>query len=344
VAGVCALTASQVPAPAAELHYLGEVGHLGSPSDRRTSVRLGHARVVLQGDGYVRFEGQDDHGERWTAILPTEGGIGWTDVWQADFDRNARPDLLVASVFPSSGRCDDEVTLAFLLFNARGQPVPWVTQTSMPKSTRSLAIPAVFHDLNHGRPELVVTNCAYSDPPRQGEDLSIIGIYEAKDATWSLSRPTSIAPYERLVRRSYRFRPNDDELLPTDPTHWLDRGNKMESMRSPSLQVAAVLPASAGCRGVRLPPIDGAIRTAVWKDPCEELGKDRLQLSNGTVCYGWPTVVLDAPSGREIMAEPKLVRPLLQQIVDQRRTVILTGETEPGRCSPSVLWAPRERQ
>jgi hypothetical protein len=342
VVGLCAFTASPQSSSVAQLHHLGEVGHLGTPIDPRTTVRFGQIQMVSQEDGSVRIEGQDDERIPWSAILPTIGGIGFTDVWQADFDRNARPDLLVAAYFPQNGRCIDEITLSFLLFDNRGQPVPWVIQTRMPESKQSPAVPAIFADLNHdGRTELVVTDCTYSESPRFGEDRRMTGIYEAKDARWSLVHPTDIAPYTTLVLSSHRFRPKSDQLLSSDPAHWLDRGNEIAPNGPPSVQVAAFLPASAECRGVRLPPVVNGMLQADWKDPCEEAGKDRIQLSNGTVCYGWPTVVFDGANGREIVAEPRRLQPLLQKIVDQRRTVVLAGQTESKRCSPTLLWAPQ---
>jgi hypothetical protein len=84
--------------------------------------------------------------------------------------------------------------------------------------------------------------------------------------------------------------------------------------------------------------VDGKLQTAGWKDPCDELG-DRIQLSNGTVCYGWPTVMMDGEDGREIVAESEHPLPLLKKIMQQRRTVVLAGQKDPKRCSPILLWA-----
>lgn len=341
MAGLCALAAIAQPSSVPQLHYLGEVGHLGTPEDPRTSARFGRIQISTQGNGGLRIDGQDDDRKAWSAVLEMQGGVGWTEVWQADFDRNARPDLLVAAYFPQNGRCIDEITLSFLLFNGHGQPVPWVIRTRMPESKRLPAIPAVFADLNHGGPlQLVVTDCTYSEPPRFGEDRRITGIYQAKDATWSQVHRADITPYIALVRRSYRFRPDHDQLLGTDPARWPDQGNMMDQHGPPPVQVTAVLPASPDCRGVRLPPVvDGRLQRD-WKDPCEELGQNRLQLSNGTVCYGWPIVVIDGANGREIVTESKQLNARLQDIVDQRRTVVLAGQNDPERCSPTVLWAP----
>ncbi len=325
------------------LRYLDEIGHLETPSDPRTSVQFGRAQVVSTHDGVV-FRGRDDYGKSWRAFLPILGGIGFTTVWQADFDHNSRPDLLIAALFPGNGRCLDEITLSFLLFNDHGQPVPWVIQTRMPYGRKFPYVPAILTDSNHnGRAELVVTSCTYSDPPRIGEDRRITGIYEARDATWRLVKPVNLEPYTNLVRQNYRFRPQFDQLLKANPPDWLDQGNDPHG--SPPVQLAAVLTPSADCHGsVHLPPVvDGQLQATGWKDPCTELGLDRIRLSNGTVCYGWPTVVMDSDDGREIIAESERLQPALQKILDQRRTVVLAGQKDPEQCSPVLLWALKAR-
>jgi len=258
VAGLCAFAASTHASSAVGLRYLGEIGHLGTPLDQRSSVRFGPAKIISQSDQSVLIEGQDDGGKAWKVVVPTQGGIGWTTVWQADFDRNGRPDLLLAAFFPPNGRCIDSITLSFLLFNNHGQPVPWVIETRMPESKRFPAIPAIFADWNRdGGPRLVVTDCDYSKPPRFGEDRWITGIYEAKDASWSLAHPANIATYTALVRRSYRFRPSHDRLLPTDPTQWLDRGKKPNLVAPPLLDETAWSP-SFWRRSPPPPPRDPA--------------------------------------------------------------------------------------
>jgi hypothetical protein len=315
--------------------YLDEIGHLGPPFDSRTSVQLGRTKVVRVDDSF-HFEGRDDDGKSWQAILPVSGGVGFTTVWQADFDYNSRQDLLIAAYFPTNGRCVDEITLSFLLFNERGQPVPWVIHTRM-HGRKFPYVPAIFSNHNH-RAELVVTDCAYSSPPRLGEDRSITGVYEAKDATWSLIEPANMDPYTALVRQSHRFDPRFVRLLPSNPIDWLDQGNRPDPRKSPSVRLAAVLPASGSCRGVRLPIVDGRLQKE-REDPCQELGRDRLQLSDGTVCYGIPTVMLDSKNGREIVAESENPEPLLRQVIEERSAVVLVGQRELNRCSPVLLRA-----
>src|SRR5436305_1616501 len=113
-----------VPLSAAGLHYLGEIAH-GS------TAKFAHAKIIPQADGNLVVEGVDDDRKHWNATLLMLGGVGFTDVWQADFDGNGRPDLLLAAYFPQNGRCVDGITLSFLLFDAHGRPVPWVVQTRM---------------------------------------------------------------------------------------------------------------------------------------------------------------------------------------------------------------------
>jgi hypothetical protein len=327
-----------------DLRYLGNIGDLGMPGNSRTSVQFGRIRVFSTANGF-RFRGRDDDGKRWEAALPVAtGAIAHTDVWQADFDRNLRADFLIAAHSATNGRCVDEVTLSFLLFNEHGQPVPWVIRTRAPYSHRSIPVPAIFSDLNHnGRAKLVVTDCIYGDPTLGGEDRSITGIYEALDATWSLVKPAHLEPYVALVRQNHRIRPRIDRFLPTNPSHWPNQGNRLDPHASP-IHLTAIVNASVSCRGpVRLPPIvDGKFQKD-WKDPCDELGHNRIQLSDGTFCYDWPTVVLDNPNGREIVAGSEHPEALIRSIVEQRRPVVLSGQRDANRCSPVLLWATGSR-
>ena len=338
--GLCAVAGkAQVPS-IAQLHYLGEIGHLGTQFDERKSVTFGPVTVTTLENGTARFRGMDDQRKHWSALLVSEAGVGFTDVWQADFDHNGRPDLLVATYFPKNGRCVDEITLQFLLFDSDGIPVPWVINSRIPYSKRKPSIPAIFVNAGKGAPTaLVVTDCAYSDPPRVGEDRSIIGIYEAKDAGWSIYRPSDLSAYVAIVRRNHHFQLDHDKLLPTDAAHWLDRGNRTRSGGASAVQVAGVFPASPECRGVRLPPIVDGHFQRDWHDPCRELGQDRFQLTDGTVCYGFPPVIIDRNEGRDIVANPKQRYTLLLELARGQRSVSLTGQTDAERCSPTALWS-----
>ena len=312
---------------------------MGTQFDERKSVNFGPVKITTLENGTARFLGMDDRGKHWSATLVTEGGVGYTDVWQADFDRNGRPDLVVASYFPRNGRCTDEITLQFLLFSHDGIPVPWVINSRVPISKREPSVPAIFVDEGRGTAiKLVATECAYADPPRFGVDRSIVGIYEAKDARWSLHRPNNLGAYAALVRTSHRIRSND-ELLPADPAQWLDGGNRTSSGSPAGVQVAGVLPASPDCRGVRLPPVvDGRLQLD-WVDPCREEGENRIELSNGIICLRPSLLVVDRNGEPDIVADPSQLNARLQELAGERRNVSLMGQTEAERCSPTALWA-----
>ena len=333
------------------LRYLSDIGDLGTDRDPRTSVRFGRVQAVLIHD-QVRFQGRGDAGKKWQATLPVRGGlIGFTTVWQADFDHSSRPGLLIATFFPGNGRCVNPITLSFLLFDDHGEPVPWVIQTFLPEGHKFPQVPAIFTSLNlNGLPQLVVTDCEYStlmppgsDIPWHGEDWRIAGIYQAKDTAWNLVKPDQLAPYTALVRRNHRLELQSGRLLKTNPTDWPDQGNRLDPQASPPVRVTAMLPPAEECSGVvHLPPVvDGKLQTAGWKDPCDEIGLNRIKLSNGTTCYDWPMVMLDGENGREIVAESEHPEALLETIVEQRRNVVLAGQRDPKRCSPVLLWAPR---
>jgi hypothetical protein len=321
------------------LRYLGDIGDLGIPGNANTSAQFGRIQVVWTGDR-ILFQGRDDDAKRWRAVLPIAQGVGYTSVWQADFDHNSRRDLMIAAYFQQNGRCIDEVTLSFLLFDDHGRPMPWLIRTRMPYSHKFNSVPAIFADFNHdGRAEVIVTDCAYGDPKSLGEDRSITGIYEAKDAMWNLIRPSHLAPYVALVRQSHRLRPGVDRLFTAIPAGWTDQGNRIEP-NSPPVQPIALLASSEACRGpVHLPPVVNGELIQGWKDPCDELGHNRIQMSNGAVCYDWPTVVVDTDEGREIVADSEHPETLLKKIIEQGRSVVPAGQRDPKRCSPVMLWA-----
>ena len=229
------------------------------------------------------------------------------------------------------------------MMDAHGKPNPWIVHTNVPRETTFPPMPAILTDLNSdGRAQLVVTDCEYADRPRLGEDHSVTGIYEARDALWKLTPPTGtevLARVAEIVLHSSAFRSGIDKLNSVDTAHWSDLGNDHQQA---SGQITSVLPAEAGCRGVvRLGPVvDGKMRLPNPDDPCIERGADRIRLSNGMTCYGWPTVVLDRREGREIVAaESKKVPSVLQEIAAQHIAVSLAGEAILGRCSPVLLTA-----
>ena len=202
------------------MKYLDEVGHLGSDSDRRKSADLGLASVFPE-DGVLRFEGRDHKGDPWRAWVPQTGGIGWTEVWTADFDHNGQRDLLIASYFPSNGRCVGRADLLFLLFDRSGRPIPWHVTTEIPNGTKFPYLPAILLDPNgDGRAEIVSTACEYGDQsPGHWTDWSITGIYEARDAQWIPLRSANLSPYLQAATRANAVK----TWLPIKPSEWLDQ-------------------------------------------------------------------------------------------------------------------------
>jgi hypothetical protein len=130
-------------------------------------------------------------------------------------------------------------------------------------------------------------------------------------------------------------------LLPVTPSSWTDQGNTFDES-APPVTIGAVLPASPECHHVvslQVGP-DGKVFIDP-NDPCKELGRDRIQLCDGSTCYGWPTVMLDRLDGREIVAETegKELEPLLREVAAKQYLVTLAGQKEQGKCSPALLWA-----
>ena len=179
------------------MRHLDEVGHLGGPG-QRTTANLGIAKVFVETGGDLRFEGNDAAGKLWRVWIPGAGGLGGTDVWTADFDRNGRPDLVIATYFPGNGRCIDAVTIYTLLFDDLGRPVPWIANSNSFAGFGQS--PVMLLDANrNGRAEIATVSCEYSDSvARFGEDRQISGIMKPKTRSGGLFR---------TLRRSFTLRP-----------------------------------------------------------------------------------------------------------------------------------------
>jgi hypothetical protein len=325
-----------------EMHYVGEIGHLDTDEDRRTSVNLGIAKAVNTESG-IRLEGKDDHGKVWHASIPIDGGIGWTDVWIADFDGNSRQDLLIASFFPPSGRCLDPIRLTFLMIDSGGRPVPWSIETNWPKAIGEGRRPALLVDANHtGRAELIATECQYAAGVGADVNRRIIGIYEAKNAYWELMHPQDLSPFSAVFRANHR-ESSHVHLLAPNLADKRDLGNHPIPGISP-VTLKEVQPPRPECsHAVYLPPLVNGVLQPFDHDPCDELRYSRLMFSDGSTCYcdGALTVVFDGSEGREILEveSEKRLDPILREVIGRRAQIILAGQKIPGRCSPVEVWA-----
>ncbi|HET8550443.1 MAG TPA: hypothetical protein VFL57_20675, partial [Bryobacteraceae bacterium] len=217
----------------------------------------GEANFIGRPDS--RFEGRDHRGRPWRAMISTSGGVGWTDVWEGDFDANGRKDLMIAAHMPGNGRCIDLVDLAFLMFDGDGWPMPWMIETYLPKNGGPGKMPAILRDVNRdGRAELVVTDCSHADGERFGEDRGITGVYESRDARWSLIRPPDLNPYWAAVKANHS-QPGFVYFTRRHPARWSDLGNATALNRIRAT-IARLLRTESNCGGVRLEIVDGRVQ------------------------------------------------------------------------------------
>ncbi|MGD0501037.1 MAG: hypothetical protein ABSC23_21705 [Bryobacteraceae bacterium] len=279
------------------MKYLDEVGHLGG-LDPRTSVDLGIAVVYAEPGGDLRFEGHDLKGKLWRVWIPPAAGIGGTDVWTADFDRNGRQDLLIAAYFPSNGRCTDGAEIYTLMFDDLGRPMPWLAHSNSFTDFERPPVPIV--DANgDGRAEMVTVSCEYSPPGTVlGDDRRISGVYEAKDARWLPIRNAPEDVYLAAAKGQLSQRPPGTERwLETDPASWPDFLAGYDSQ--PTAQIRSVITAAVGCGGIRLAVVNGRV-VRPTDDPCDLLRYNQVVYSDGKPRQGWPFVVIDSSDGRDL--------------------------------------------
>ena len=311
------------------LKYLDEVGHLGGP-DTRTSVDLGIAKVLAEPDGDLRFEGKDGAGKPWRVWINANGGVGGTDVWTADFDRNGHQDLLISAYFPSNGRCIDGTTIYTLMFDSSGRPVPWVEQSNSFAGYKHPPVAVV--DINgDGRAEMVTVSCEYSGPGTGlGEDRRISGVYEAKDARWRPVQNTSDGLYLQAAKRQLGSRSAGlERWLPTEPAHWPDFFAGFES--GPVEQMRSLITGEVGCGGVRIFTRDGRV-VQPQEDPCEILRQNRIVTAEGAIRLAWPPVVIDSAEGRDVyLSDPTEA---LRQVLKMGYRYKMLGDP----ASPDLLW------
>ena len=310
------------------MKYLDDVGlvGLGLPYSRN-AVDLGLATVVSKHDALL-FEGHDRKGEPWRAWVPQTSGVGWTEVWTADFDHNGQSDLLIAVHPGINGRCTGHADLLFLMFDSSGRPTPWHVSTEIPNGTKFPYLPVIVLDVNRdGRAEIVSTACEYGDQS-QGHwtDWSITGVYEARDGRWIPLRPNNADPYRRAASKANGVK----EWLPIKPNERLD---ELTGFNSPSnMKLERLIPPEEACRNVHIPIaiVDGV---AVIDHSCDELRQEHALYSDGRTRRGWPWVVIDGPHGRDIFVANN--EAALRRVIEKGYRVKLLGDD----AEPSWLWA-----
>jgi hypothetical protein len=310
------------------MKYLDEVGHLGN-LDPRKSVNLGIATVFIEPEGDLRFEGHDIKGKPWRAWIRAAAGVGGTDVWSADFDRNGHRDLLIAAYYPRNGRCIDEADIYTLMFDALGRPVPWRARSNSFAGYGRPPI-AVVDANGDGRAEIVTVSCEYAFPSRGlGEDRRVSGIYEARNARWRPAKNISDGPYLAAAKRHYGRRPPGLRWLPTDPALWPDFLAGFDER--PLTQAQSLATAEVGCGGVSFPIVDGQIVRSK-NDPCDTLKHNQIVFSDGEIRQSWPFVVIDSSDGRDIFLSDSSA--VLRNVLKMGYRFKALGDP----VSPDLLW------
>ena len=234
---------AQTPFP---LKYIDEIGHMDSDlwGDDRKSVDLGVGTAYGEGYETLRVEGRDDAGKMWSLWIPRVTGVGGTEVWKGDLDRNRRQDLVITQYFIQNGRCIDGFDLVILLFDQQGQP-----HASKARSHRFAGFespPIIIADLNRNKQaELILTGCYYSEPPRLGEDRWINGIFEARDAEWVVLRNAREEPYLRALqprlkndnRDFVKWEKDHVKWTKSEPGKWANSLDAVGSVGIPRLEI-----------------------------------------------------------------------------------------------------------
>lgn len=339
-------------APAFRQVYIGGIGHFGTPYSPKTSLEAVGMTIAQFSDDSVIIRGKDDAGNPWIVITEVSGGVGFSESWHGDLDANGRADLIVLKHFPKNGKCPNDPRLTVVMIDASGRPVPWEIDSNVDlrhalgEPRFDIASPpspppgiAEFVDLNgNQRAEFVQTECF------DGE-TSIRAIYEVEGARWrqvSTSAPhRSTADYADALR-GLRFPP----VPAPAERYFIDEiANAIEGAR-PAV-ITARIARQGTCYGISLPPFVNGGMSGDPRDAKAEAERnyracnDGFVLDDGRACFGYPAIVIDRPAGREAQAVGKSPEAgaLLDELVEGKTPVVLTGQTDEDHCSPAVIWA-----
>lgn len=240
------------------MRYLAEIGHLKN----NQIVNLGTAQVRADASG-ASLLGRDRGGKPWRVALALSDGMGWTEVWSADFDGDGQRDFLLGNLFPGNGACVNGLGITVLLFDEAGRPMPWTANSFLPAGSHAFPyLPVLAMDVDRdGRAEFVITDC---DRGRSGAGsiYSIAGIYEADAGRLRVVPDARLGSYRRAAGP-----------LPAHPSRWRDRMPGLDARATGRLEELATGGDASG---------------------------EEMRLS-GRIVKQWPdSIVLDGPDGRDI--------------------------------------------
>jgi hypothetical protein len=332
--------------------YIGEIGHLGAPYGPETFVEAIGMTIGRFTDDSVVIRGEGDAGDPWTVVAKVSRGVGFTEAWHGDIDANGRADLIILQHFPKSGGCGSTSQLTTLMVDSRGRPVPWEIVSSIDlhralyEEVTDIALPrlpppgvAELVDLDGDRrAEFVQIECF------DGE-TSIRAVYEVEDARWrqvSTSAPNMSAADYAHALRGLRFPP----LPEPSERYFIDEvANAIDGAKPAA--ITEKIARQGKCYGIVVPPfVNGRISSddRDWQAARERNYKacnDSFVFDDGRICFGYPGIVIDRPGGREaqMVGRSAEAAALLDELIEARRPVVLTGQTDEDHCSPTVIWA-----
>lgn len=312
------------------LKEITEIGLIGTEFDERPSASLGSATAFPDGVEGLRIEGFDDNQKPWRLFLPRSGvPISRMHVYRADLDANRRADLLFSDVVIGNGRCVADGSVTTLMFDEVGRPVPWrMDNQALVEDGR---VPVLMADLNGDtRAEIVTSDCRYArhEKVELAEDRWITGIYEARDTRWVPLRPESIEPYLLAIKERFpEFEPGFLEWLsspePLSPDRLDGLGERLPT------KLTGLLSSEIGCDYMNGPP-----GSAAAEGGCTRMQmSSRTRYADGSVWAGWPPVIFDSPSGREIHFSK--ARENLETVMKAGLAVRIVGAGQ----TASYLWS-----
>ncbi len=303
----------------------------------------------------ITIQGRDLKGKPWTVNTRMGAGIGFSVGWLADLDGDGQQDLILNHIDPRSGRCTSGSFLTTIMRDDLGRPIPWDTEgyylvdIEWDPPSHEGVLDWADHD-GDGGVELVFRDCysySYQSEPYQVHGL--VDVYEARSGYWRRLSTTERAERKRtyleVVQREHQLRPRPEDMGAFIP----DYSNDWPTGRKTT--IANLMPRQKDCGGVRFPPFEmrnGQIRmaerTEEWERQNRERCEDRFVLSDGTDCYGKPAIVIHRVGETEAFLNDRSDWPkeLVEEIIEEKLPVVLTGQLREGLCSPAMIWA-RER-